>query len=67
MDWVIVNYQKYGETFMVIESEMKKPRSRLASEALFSVVFLKPPLKRLRIKLKMITPYLPMILGFFLR
>ena len=52
MDWVIVNYQKYGETFMVIESEMKKPRSRL---------------KRLRIKLKMITPYLPMILGFFLR
>jgi len=52
MDWVIVNYQKYGETFMVIESEMKKPRSRL---------------KRLRRKLKMITPYLPMILGFFLR
>ena len=28
MDWVIVNYQKYGETFMVIEREIKKPRSR---------------------------------------
>tara|TARA_B000000460_G_C21215435_1_gene264153 strand:+ start:78 stop:236 length:159 start_codon:yes stop_codon:yes gene_type:complete len=52
MDWVIVNYQKHGETFMVIESEMKKPRSRM---------------KRLRRKLKKITPYLPMILGFLLR
>ena len=29
MDWVIVNYQMYGETFTVCESEITKRRGRL--------------------------------------